>query len=165
MRPVPVTILVHGIPAPQGSKRAVRNQSTGRIALVEMSKAVVPWRQDVALAALAVVNEVDGWPYDGPVRLELEFWLPRPKGHYRTGRYADQLRLEAPAWPAGRPDVDKLARSTLDALTGVVVDDDAQCVSLTVVKRYLDRGMRPGCQIEVDPLPPFFPFDPAPNLA
>ena len=38
--------------------------------------------------------------------------------------------------PCVRPDVDKLARALLDALTGVAYEDDGQVVTLTVRKRY-----------------------------
>ena len=38
--------------------------------------------------------------------------------------------------PCVRPDVDKLARALLDALTGVAYEDDGQVVALTVRKVY-----------------------------
>lgn len=50
MRPNIIIFDVQGAPAPQGSKRAVRNQNTGRISMIESSAAVKPWRQDVAAA-------------------------------------------------------------------------------------------------------------------
>ena len=53
------------------------------------------------------------------------FTFLRPKNHFRTGRNSHLLRDAAPARPAGYPDLDKLARSTGDALksAGVLKDD------------------------------------------
>jgi Holliday junction resolvase RusA-like endonuclease len=118
-----ITVIVHGNPAPQGSKRHV-----GRGILVESSKHVGPWRNAVRFdAATAVEHLGDRWPgaLDGPLVLDMVFTTTRPKNHYRTGRNAHLLRDDAPARPASPPDLSKLARSTEDALkdAGVYVDD------------------------------------------
>lgn len=66
----------------------------------------------------------------GPVALEVTFTLPRPKAHYRTGRNSHLLRDNAPHRPDRLPDLDKLLRSTMDALTAAGVwADDAQVVT------------------------------------
>ena len=136
---------VTGIPAPQGSKRPVR-LGTGRIGMVESSKAVGPWRERVAAEAQHVVSV----PLGGPVAVTLEFSLTRPKSHYGTGRNASAVRESAPGWPDGKPDIDKLARSTLDGLTAAGAwKDDAQVVMLTLAKQY---GELPGCTIRLEAL-------------
>jgi Holliday junction resolvase RusA-like endonuclease len=138
-----ITFEVRGLPAPQGSKRPVR-LGTGRIGMVESSKAVGPWREAVRAEAQNVIQV----PFGGPVRVHLIFWLVRPKSHYRTGRNAHLLRDSAPVWPDGKPDVDKLARATMDGLTeSGAWKDDAQVVLLTAAKRYRDM---PGCEIRID---------------
>jgi Holliday junction resolvase RusA-like endonuclease len=68
------------------------------------------------------------------VRIELTFVLPRGKGHFGTGRNAGLLKDSAPAFPAVRPDVDKLTRNVLDAMKGVVYGDDGQVTELLVRK-------------------------------
>lgn len=133
-----ITFTVRGLPAPQGSKRAIRNRHTGRVALVESSKRVAPWRADVRAAALAAMG--DRLPLFGPLTVSLTFALPRPKGHYGSGRNVAVVRPSAPSYPAGKPDLDKLVRSTLDALTGVVFADDAQVVEVTARKLYGSIG-------------------------
>lgn len=143
-----ILIKVAGTPAPQGSKRGFRNQHTGRIQMVESSTAVQPWRQDVKHAALMAVGP-DWTPLTGPLSVHMRFMLPRPKGHWRTGRNAGLLRDSAPAFPHGRPDLSKLARSTEDALTGVVWADDAQVVSELLEKVYPVPDTLPGCLIWV----------------
>ncbi len=143
---------VHGTPAPQGSKRAYVNRHTGRAAVVESSTRVRPWREAVKHAALdarvMAAATLDARPatlatLTGPVVVAITFYLPRPKSHYRTGRFAHLLRDNAPRNPAGKPDLDKLARSTLDGLSDAAVwADDAQVVSLSVAKAYAMPGDR-----------------------
>src|SRR5689334_16714836 len=59
----------------------------------------------------------------GPVAVQLVFRLPRPKAHFlpaNRSRLEPVLRLDAPAYPMSPPDIDKLARAALDALTSAV---------------------------------------------
>jgi crossover junction endodeoxyribonuclease RusA len=145
-----ISFWVDGVPAPQGSKRPVRagGKTSGRVVLVESSKKVGPWRDAVKAAAMLARN--GGGPLTNPVTLEVEFDLPRPAAHYRRGAHSDQLRPDAPTWPAGYPDLDKLVRSTADALKmGGLLADDAQVVEIMASKAY---GMRPGATIRVDEL-------------
>ncbi|MEU8756265.1 RusA family crossover junction endodeoxyribonuclease [Streptomyces chartreusis] len=149
-----VTITVHGLPAPQGSKRHVGNG-----VMIESSKKVKPWRQDVKHAALTIVEALDDWTVlDGPLAVSMVFTFDRPKGHYRTGRNAHLLRDAAPTRPAGTPDLSKIVRSTEDALTGVVWKDDARVVEYSRLGKFyagtsaLDVLAAPGCVIRVWPL-------------
>lgn len=87
----------------------------------------------------------------GQVAWEPVFVMPRPKSHYRTGRNAHLLRDSAPTAPAGKPDVDKLSRAVLDAIssTKTVWGDDAQVTDLHAIKRYTELGEKPGCHIHI----------------
>lgn len=114
---------VSGIPRPQGSKSFVR----GRI--VEASKYVGKWRKDVASVASDVYTE----PTERPVVVELEFTFKRPKSHVTSkGVLRDGYSL----YHLQRPDVDKLSRAILDALTGIAYRDDSQVVSLAASKQW-----------------------------
>ena len=133
---------VNGLPIAQGSKRVI-----GKAVIESNQSRLKPWRQEVAQMALA---EMDGdLTYSGPVSVTVMFFLPRPRGHYGTGRNADKLRDSAPAAPAVKPDIDKLARSVLDALTGIVFHDDSQVVTLTAHKVYAEYRNYPGATVEV----------------
>lgn len=140
-----LVIAVAGTPAPQGSKTLMRGR------LVESSKRVKPWREAVVRA----VREDPRILHFGerlPVEVEVTFYLPRPAGHYGTGRNAAALRGDAPDYPTAkqRDDVDKLSRSTLDALTeSGVLSDDSQVVNLSARKRYAAYEQRPGAVIRV----------------
>ena len=151
-----LVVVAHGTPAPQGSKRHV-----GRGVLVESSPYVKPWRNVVQAAAETELarlrlDEPPGWTPGrlAAVWLDVTFTLGRPASHYRTGKHADELKSTAPDAPAGRPDIDKLIRSTLDALTdaGALVDD-ARVTTVTAVKCYpggaLDALDGPGAVLTI----------------
>lgn len=136
-----VSFAVFGTPAPQGSKRHVGNG-----VMVESSKAVKPWREAVKHAALATESTM----LRQAVGVEVVFYLKRPQGHYGTGRNAAVLKGTAPAHPKVKPDLDKLVRSTLDALSDAGMwDDDCQVTDLSVFKRYCHRDRAPGATITI----------------
>lgn len=146
---------VAGTPGPQGSKKGfaiarkdkVTGQKvyTGKVAMVESSKKVKPWREAVVEAVKKVVTE----PIDGAVNVAIVFYVPRPKKHYRTGRFAHLLRDDAPLYPTTNPDVDKLVRATLDALTMArAYKDDSVVVDQHGSKRYADHRV-PGARIQL----------------
>jgi Holliday junction resolvase RusA-like endonuclease len=62
------------------------------------------------------------------VSVSVMYSFARPKGK-------DRRRVD----PCVRPDVDKLCRALLDALTGVAYDDDGQVVALSVRKIYAEK--------------------------
>jgi hypothetical protein len=68
----------------------------------------------------------------------MTFTLPPPENplpHRQTHRPPQTRR--APARPTGYPDLSKLARSTEDALTGILWDDDAQITGYTTLTQTL----------------------------
>lgn len=136
-------ITVPGVPAPQGSKRHVGN---GR--MIESSRHVKPWRESIRSAALDAMG--DNWtPHTDAVSLMATFRMPRPKGHYGTGRNELLLRPSAPRQHIVKPDLDKLLRAVLDALTSAGVwRDDSQVTTIDAAKVYANDG-RPGLHLIV----------------
>ena len=110
--------------------------------MVESSAKVKPWREAVRQEALKTGLVVS----DQPIYLHLLFRFRRPQGHYNA---KGQIKPSAPATHTTRPDLDKLARSTLDALTGVRFRDDSQVAFLVASKEYAMPGELEGCQIEI----------------
>lgn len=143
-------VFVPGVPAAQGSKRYLGVGSKGKVRMAEMSKRVEPWRADIRAA---IEQEPVTATFDaiGPMAVDLYFTLPRPKSHHRTGGNAHLLRDDVPAYPAGRPDLDKLVRAVLDAVgsTGRVWNDDAQVVHVNAWKHYATPDEPIGVQIAV----------------
>ena len=138
---------VHGIPRPQGSKRHV-----GRGIMVESSRHVGQWRNDVMSAAQQAYS---GPAVTGAVELDITFYFPRPKGHYGTGRNADKLKPSAPEKPTTRAvgDTTKRARSTEDAISACsgypVLKDDSQVTDLICRKRYASELNPPGALVRL----------------
>lgn len=86
----------------------------------------------------------------GPVRLDVQVILPRPLGHYGTGRNAGQLKPSAPARPIGRKgDWDNFGKLVSDALNGTAFVDDGQIVDARVRKWYVEDGDISGWAITV----------------
>lgn len=153
-----LTFNVHGIPGAQGSKTAKGTRPTkngGRApVLVESSAKVAPWRSDVHAAAVQAIQHRVEWggPIDGPVEVSIAFRFLRPKTHYGTGRNADVVKASAPEWPTGKNlgDLDKLMRSSFDALTAAgVVSDDSRIVSARTLKRWCRPGEAQGAAFRI----------------
>lgn len=144
-----ISFVVRGVPAPQGSKSYLGQTHSGKARFRESSKRVAPWRSDVRDAALAELERkgVDGL-VTGAVNVKIAFRLPRPKGHHG----ARGIRPSAPLRPTSKPDLDKLTRAVLDALTGLVLADDSQVVGLIVSKVY-DDGEPAGATVWVEEVP------------
>jgi crossover junction endodeoxyribonuclease RusA len=129
----PLTFHIPGRPAAKGSMRHV-----GKGRLIPMSKHLAAWEAAIITAARAAAGP--GWePYDGPLAVHADFYLPRPK----TTRYPD--------YPAGTPDLDKLERALGDPLkTAGVYTDDARIVAWHATKNWA-VGCEPGCTITIHP--------------
>jgi Holliday junction resolvase RusA-like endonuclease len=123
-----------GKPVTQGSMRALPLPNGGTAIVHEKKPDLMEWRRLVADAARRAYGLAA--PYAGPIGLRLDFYLPRPKGHFG----AKGLKPSAPAFPSTKPDADKLTRAVGDALKGVVYKDDSQVVHLDVWKRYAEDG-------------------------
>lgn len=74
-----------------------------------------------------------------PCRLWCLFYSTRPNAHYRRRKGALVLRDDAPEFRASKPDVDNLAKLVMDALNGVVLEDDRYIVDLHCVSLYWSR--------------------------
>lgn len=92
------------------------------------------WAKLVADAAMEAKGSSALWT--SAVDLALLFWVRRPA----------KIPAGRGTLPTVRPDIDKMARSVIDALTGVAYKDDSQIVTLTVRKEY---GDQPGVMVEL----------------
>jgi len=145
---MPKSFFVPGTPRPGGSKTAFYNKKTGRAMIVDAGgKPTKNWRDSVATAALEAGIE----KLDGPVRLNLSFFFERPKSHYRSGKYSNELKTDAPKFKTSKPDTTKLIRSTEDALTGIAWHDDSQVIRQFAEKLYCDKDATPGCKVFISP--------------
>jgi Holliday junction resolvase RusA-like endonuclease len=143
------SVRANGVPVPQGSKTAFRHSKTGRVVMLDANKNLADWRALVTARARSAWG-VDRPPLEVPVVASVVFYLPRPKGHYGTGRNAGVLKPSAPLHPGVKPDLDKLVRSVFDSLTVAGVwRDDALCWGLSTYKNYAD-AVAPGVSLTLD---------------
>lgn len=145
-----ITFTVLGAPVPQGSKRAFVNKFTMRAQIVEDNVRTRPWRQDVALMASQAMRGQQPIARGVGVVVETAFYFQRPKGHYRAN---GELKPSAPKYPAGKPDLDKLKRAILDALTGIAFVDDSQVVGFGDTRKRWADLVSPSAVIRVEVMP------------
>lgn len=128
---------------PNGQPRA-RACVRGRHAAVYDPGTADAWKFAVRAAAGEHVRNIR-MPLEGPVMVDMDIWITRPKSHLKSN---GQLRESAPKMPTCKPDCDNLAKAILDALTNAGVwIDDKQVTHLQVRKLYNTRG---GARIVVE---------------
>lgn len=126
-----VSFAVPGRPIPQGSLASFRHRTTGQIVTPQKVR-VREYRDRIAWAAKATGMACT----DEPVRVRAVFGFARPKSHRLT---SGKLTKRAPTSHASRPDLDKLARSLLDAISGgILIYDDSQVTFLEASKQWHD---------------------------
>jgi Holliday junction resolvase RusA-like endonuclease len=148
----PLVVHAYGTPIPQGSHKAFVVGKKGgpqRAIVTDDNQRTKPWKQTVKHAALEAIDAA-AWPMtERPVAVQVMFRLPRPKGHYGSGRNAHIVKASSPDYPAVKPDGDKLVRALLDALGEAGVwRDDAQVIEIYAIKVYADHDV-PGARIDV----------------
>ena len=102
--------------------------------MIESSKKLPAWMRAVTQEA---AKNRPSEPIDAPVSVFMDFYLPRPK----------RPRYDV---PAVKPDVDKLARSVLDALEAAgVLTNDSRVTKLRATKHYANTATPPGADITI----------------
>ena len=129
-----IRFTVLGRPQQKGSKQVMPNRGSRRgYVLLDMNPNARQWATQVSATARSV--------YAGPlirdgVMVTVYFFFARPRSHFGTGRNQHVVKSSSPPRMISTPDLDKLCRATLDALTGVILKDDAQIVRLSTGKEY-----------------------------
>ncbi|GAC1699953.1 MAG: hypothetical protein NVS9B4_00390 [Candidatus Acidiferrum sp.] len=98
--------------------------------MIESSAKVKPWREAVKWAGLLAMRKQRG--IRGPVSVEMTFTLRKPAAAPKRRR----------TWPDRKYDLDKLMRSTFDALTQCgAIEDDARIVRCLSAKVFPNEGV------------------------
>jgi len=137
---------VDGTPKPQGSKRAFVNPKTKRAIIVDDNKVELrDWRTDVKLMARKAMRDHPMIVQPSAVVLGVAFVMPRPLSTPKS-RTPPAIK---------KPDIDKLLRAIMDALSGTVYQDDAQVIGFDKLdKRIAEIGESPGATITVTEILP-----------
>jgi len=117
-----ITFVVRGKPEPKGSTRAFNSPGRRFPVVTSDNPKAKGWAATVALVAQ---QHAPPEPWDGPINIEIHFELQRPKSAPKRV-----------VLPTKKPDLDKLIRCVLDALTNVFWLDDAQVTDVWARKKF-----------------------------
>ncbi len=135
-----ISFFVAGEPKAKGSTRSFVIK--GKAVTTSSNRNLKQWELRIAHEAQACVplGFCDG---ESAYKVEVRFQFPEPKSHAKAYIY----------WHTKRPDIDKLGRAVLDALTGVCWHDDAQVMELLLQKEYAakhcSKEFGPGARIRI----------------
>lgn len=79
------------------------------------------------------------FPMVGPLRVLISFELSRPKS----------VKEKSRPFPCVKPDLDNQVKGVLDALNGVIWEDDAQICDLHAIKNYREIGKQGRILVQV----------------
>lgn len=91
----------------------------------------------VAAIASDAMLEAGIKPVRCPVRVQIIAWF-EPRKSWSKKKRLDALGNEI---RPGKPDLDNIAKLILDAINGVVFEDDEQVVELLIKKEFSDRAV------------------------
>lgn len=115
------TFVIEGRCPTKGSTRSFVHPKVGKVVTVADNARLKQWTKDAKWQARAAKVPLIYKPHGVIVNVVVEFVKPK------TAKRAA---------PTVRPDVDKLLRAVLDALTGIAYADDSQVVQVTTSKTY-----------------------------
>lgn len=99
-----------------------------------------PSSKDKKIAIQQIKEQFDCKPFTSALRIKFRFYIKRPKAHFRTGKYANELKKTAPFFPIGRiGDLDNFVKFYMDCMNKLVYLDDSQVIEIYAKKEYDDK--------------------------
>jgi crossover junction endodeoxyribonuclease RusA len=142
-----LTFRVYGVALPKGNMKPFLAKGMKFPIVTESNRNVKSWQQLVAEGAshaLQQLPEADRGLIAVGVRVTIAFFLPRPSVLKRRGVFVAHTK---------HPDIDKLARAVLDALSNVAYVDDKQVTELVTGKYYAEVGAPSYVDVRVEAAP------------
>jgi crossover junction endodeoxyribonuclease RusA len=139
---------VYGLARTKGNHRAIHLKGMKFPIVTESNRNVASWQQLVAAVASQALDTApadDRALITGGVRLTVAFYLPRPKKFGKRGVFVHHTI---------KPDLDRLERAILDALTGIAYRDDKQVTEIVTGKYYAGVDQPAHVEIRAEPAPP-----------
>ena len=131
--------IINGIPKPLKRHRHTRNGRT-----------YDPSKKDKKDLLLQVMRYAPKQPFTAPLRIIIVFYMPRPKAHFRTGKFKHLLKPEIPIQHSNTPDLDNLVKLVCDALNKVFYKDDSQISQLKAEKLYCDVDEKARTEVHIE---------------
>jgi crossover junction endodeoxyribonuclease RusA len=138
---------VFGVPLSKGNHRAFWKPGMKYPILTESNRNVKSWQQLVQQGASHQLQQLPASErglLSGAVRLTIAFYLPRPKKYDKRGVFVPHVKS---------PDLDRLERAILDALTAVAYRDDKQVTEMIAGKYYAEVNGAAHVDIRVEAAP------------
>lgn len=123
-----IRLVVYGNPVPKARVRVVRTKSGKTVSYTPHK--TESWEDSIRIQAL---QDRPAKLLDGPLALEVIFYLLRPKSKPKRVKYPDT-----------KPDLDNLVKSIKDALEGVIYTNDSRIVREVIEKCYGDPPISRG---------------------
>lgn len=128
-----IKFTVYARPEPQGSTKGFLLKGKwgqkDRVILTSANKKLKPYRQELTNTAMVTLSDTGTQrPMAAkqiPISITLDFYFEKPTS---VSKKRSHISV--------KPDLDKICRSTIDALTGIIYQDDAQIVELSARKHY-----------------------------
>ena len=97
-----------------------------------------PSSKDKKQTWLQIAKYKPGVPFLGNIYLKLVFYMPRPKHHYRTGKYKHLLKESCKdmVYHGIKPDLDNLIKYISDVMNKGFYIDDSQICIIQAEKKY-----------------------------
>ena len=133
---------IEGVPIPQGSARAFVVK--GRAIVTSDNPKLKGWREWLRVNLRSEWASIE--TLKTPCSVHLTFVMPRPKSHLSV----KGVKASAPTHMTSKPDLDKLVRAVLDAVTDAGVwQDDAQVVGVSAAKTWASAQERTGISVTI----------------
>jgi len=162
-----ISFFIHGDPAPKGSARAMMGPPRGKPCkvckqvkrghpiVINANDRTKGWEKAVRGAARAAMLKAD--PVVGAVKLDIVFFMARPKNHYVSGDKSRPLKTgidkkgkeRAPVVHTQTPDLDKLERALIDGLRDICFGDDCFVACISSLKLWGPKG---GARVVIEEL-------------
>jgi crossover junction endodeoxyribonuclease RusA len=142
-----LSFTVFGVAQSKGNHSAYQGKGMKFPIITETNRNVASWQQLVAEAASHALQQrpiTDQRLLCAGVRVSVAFYLPRPKKFQKRDVFVPHCT---------KPDVDRLCRAVIDALTQVVFEDDRQVTELFAWKFYAEIGAPARIDVMVEPVP------------
>ena len=111
----------------------------GRARTLKSGRSYTPAKTANYAARVAQIGKLamgDAPLLDGPLSLSIVVHLPIPASWSKAKQAS---ALKGTVWPVSRPDLDNYEKGIMDALNGIVWNDDSQIVQLASTKVYSDE--------------------------
>lgn len=127
-----ISFVIPGVPVPQERPRVTIQAGFPQIYDPPKSRAFKEHVRKVS----GQEKIKQGWkPTERPLRAKLVFRLPIPT---KFNKIKAQKAFDGEIRPTQKNDLDNLAKSVMDGMTGILYVDDAQIVSMAIEKYYGD---------------------------